>query len=635
MLRFILIFILLFKMLFASSNIDSLLQEYEETSKNSLQTLNEKMGHARIYSQNDLKAMQYDRLSEILKELPITSLNKSSFGANTLSLVGTKSETSGYFRLFINDHEVSSAYTQSPFLSWYELPVSLIDYIEIYMGEGSFTLGNETGVEFIRVYTKKPSKENGGNLKTTISNNSNNSQEFSYSSMLENGWSYLLYFANQNSFFDRFNKNDLLDNDTSQKYLFLDIGNDKNKINLGYTKLEKENYQGMSYDANSDDGKIKSTNFFINYNRYFLDDDSLKLNLSADVENRIFEEQNKEAIGVVGIPGYLGRFITKFDDDSKFTKLNATLSKNFKTEKNNLFTSLSFSSKDYDVNSRAVNNIPRFNYGNQFNKERSYSLAIQDDYKLLDNLIIIGNFKVNNYQRNGFMIDNTENLYRIGAIYLPTTNLGFKTFYTMSHIPPSFYNIDSAFMQRPTLDSQKYDYFTFEGAYTFEKSRLSVEYFNVHMTDYIYFAHPIGFINVDHKIKTNGFIFDYTYNFDKKSKLDFNYFYSQLTEEQSNYTDGGYLKYTKSFDKTSYFASLIFRKGFSYLGLDIKNSYNLNIGATHSFTKNFSVSVKGTNLLNKPTQSILSDYTAGYGNPTLSLIDDYDRAISFSLNWRF
>lgn len=114
MYRLIFSFVLFFNFLFASS-LESLLEEYEDTSNNSLQTLNEKMGHARIYSQKDLRLMQYDRLSDILKELPINNLNKSTFGTSTLSLAGTKSQTTGYFRLFINDHEVSSPHTQSPF----------------------------------------------------------------------------------------------------------------------------------------------------------------------------------------------------------------------------------------------------------------------------------------------------------------------------------------------------------------------------------------------------------------------------------------------------------------------------------------------------------------------------------------
>lgn len=623
----LLLILLLFNFCSASS-LQNLLEEYEDTSKNSLQTLNEKMGHARIYSQKELKLMQYDKLSEVLKELPITSLNRNALGVSTLSLVGTKADATGFFRLFINDHEVSSAHTQSPFLSWYDLPVSLIDYIEVYYGEGSFTLGNETGIEFIRVYTKKASKENGANLKTTITSKSTNSQEISYATVLENGWSYFAYFANQNNFFKRDYNKDNLDANSSQQYVFLDIGDGNNSINVAYTTLKKDNYRGLSFDSLSDDGETSSNDFFINYSTKFLRDKSLKFTLSVDVQNREYKEENKEGIS---IPAYFNPmkidWIKAYEEDIKLTKTTASLSKEFKTRKNNFFTAFNIKNIKYDTKNRKINNTKVGEFYD-FNEETSYSLAIQDDYKILDNLILIGNFKVDKYHRNGYMEDSTETLYRIGSIYLPTKNLGFKTFYTISHIPPSFYNTDFSSFLDHKIDSQKYKYFTFDTAYTYNKSRISLEYFNVHIDDYIYHENSIGFINIDHTIKTNGFIFDYLYNINKTSKVELNYFSSQLTENENNYTHGGYFKYMQSFDKFSYFASVLYRKGFTYMDLDVDDSFDLNLGATYNFTKNLSFSLKAANLLDKSTQSIIN-------GPTLSLIDDYDREISFSLNWRF
>lgn len=641
--KLLLFIILLFNFTFAST-LESLLEEYETTSKDSLQTLNDKMGHARIYSQKELKTMQYDKLSDVLRELPITSLNRSSFGPNTLSLTGTKSEASGFFRLFINDHEVSSAYTQSPFLIWYELPVSLIDYIEIYYGEGSFTLGNTTGVEFIRVYTKKATKENGGSFKSVVSNKSTNSQEVSYSTVLENGWSYLAYFANQNNFFQRSHNNKSLNADNTQQYLFLDIADNNNSINVAYTRTKKEDYQGMSFDGNTDDGDIKVDDFYITYSRYFSKDKSLKLNLSLDVQNRKNREENSEGIAIVGA-NYPITLTKKYEEDIKLTKTSASLSKKFTTKNNNLFTALNVKNIEYKTRSRSINDTINIGKFNDFNRETSYSFALQDDYKLLDNLIVIGNYKVDKYVRNGFMDDSVETLYRVGSIFLPTENLGFKSFYTVSHVPPSFYNADFSANSQENLDSQKYKYFTFESAYTYNDSRVSLEYFNVHIDDYIYYVNPqyippfhsyipIGFINVDHTIKINGFIFDYLYNIDRNSKFELNYFSSQLSEVKSNYTHGGYIKYMKNYDKFSYFASLIYKKGFDYLDLNIEDSYNLNLGATYNFTKNFSLSLKGTNLLNKSTQSILTDSSTS-SSADLSLIDDYDRTVSISLNWRF
>lgn|GEM_PF-473120 len=633
-----------------SSELQNLLNEYENSSNESLQTINEKMGHVKVYSQNELKHMQYEKLSDILKELPVNNFGRSTLGSSTLSLSGTKAQTSGYFRLFINDHEVSFAHTNSPFITWYNIPIGLIDYIEVYYGEGSFTNGNETGVEFIRVYTKKGIKENGTMGKTTISNDSSNSQEFSYSTLLENGWSYILYFAKQNSFFEKTYNNQKIVDNVNQQYAFLDISNGKNEINIGYTNLNKTNFQGFSFDSVPDDGELLSDDFFISYKRYLTDDKLTKLSFSVDIQNRKYEEKDTGGINIPTHPINLSQNIKEYHEDAQFIKTNLLLSKTFKSENNNLFTAFNVKTKKLKLKNRTIvdNTNTTINVGpfNDYNETTTYSLMLQDDYKILDNLYLIGNLKFDKHINNGFMSDTTEALYRVGSIYLPTKNLGLKTFYTITHIPASFYNEEFAFVAQPKLKSQKYKYFTFEGTYLFEESKFTLEYFNVKIDDYIYYVapgsvplpggmiFPGGFINVAHQISTDGFIFDYTYDIDRRNKLSFNYFFSSLSEVQSSYTRGGYIKYMGSYDKFTYFTSLIYRKGFEYQGLEVNNSYDLSLGTTYSFDKNTTLSIKANNILNKPTQSFLSDAT-NIGNPSLSLYDNFDRTLSVSLEWRF
>ena len=145
-----LLFIILLSSVLLAQDINTLLNEFESNTDKSLKTVDERLGHVSIYSQKDLKAMQYTTISDLLKELPLSSLNKNKFGISNLSLPGTKTSVSGLFRLFINNHEVTSNYSQSPSDSWMELPVDLIDYVEVYRGNSSFSLGSESGIFFIR-----------------------------------------------------------------------------------------------------------------------------------------------------------------------------------------------------------------------------------------------------------------------------------------------------------------------------------------------------------------------------------------------------------------------------------------------------------------------------------------------------
>ena len=118
--------------LLLSDTLDTLLEEYQATTENSLQTINEKIGHVVIYSQKEIRLMQYRTLNDILKELPLFNINTNQFGLTNYSLTGSKTTTSGFFRFFINDHEISSGYDQSTSLSWSDLPLDFVDHVEIY-----------------------------------------------------------------------------------------------------------------------------------------------------------------------------------------------------------------------------------------------------------------------------------------------------------------------------------------------------------------------------------------------------------------------------------------------------------------------------------------------------------------------
>ena len=80
----ILLFIIFYTSLF-SSNLEHLLQEYDTVNQKSLQTVDEKLGHVFLYSQKDIKLMQYHKLNDILKELHLLNLNKNRYGLSSLS----------------------------------------------------------------------------------------------------------------------------------------------------------------------------------------------------------------------------------------------------------------------------------------------------------------------------------------------------------------------------------------------------------------------------------------------------------------------------------------------------------------------------------------------------------------------
>ena len=278
--------LLLINSLVFAESLDNLLEEYKISSDLSNKTLDEKVGHLTVYTQQQLQQMQYNKLSDILKELPILNLNNNRYGVKNLSIAGFNSPISTSIRVFINDHEVSSVHTLSPFLVWDSLPLDFINHIEIYTGDSSFSLGNEPGTTFVRVYTKSPSQENGNQL--TISSSTNNEKYFgvSHSEILENKWSFLVYAGIQDGNDSKTYKNTTLHNDATRKYLYSTIQKDNAKIDLAYAELYKDNFVGLSRDATPNEGDIVSKDYFISYSNTYLRDNSLKTVFSIDINER-------------------------------------------------------------------------------------------------------------------------------------------------------------------------------------------------------------------------------------------------------------------------------------------------------------------------------------------------------------
>lgn len=620
-----------------ADTLDALLQKYKTTSDNSLQTVDEKQGHVLIYSQQELRLMQYSKLSDILKELPLMNLNKNRYGLSSPSLAGTKTTTSGFFRFFINDHEISSAYDQSPSLSWGDLPLDFVDHIEIYYGESAFAQTSETGIYFIKIYTKSATKENGGELKSTLSSGGSNTQSLTHSQSFENGWSYLMFLNNEKSKDTAQYNGNTLYNNGDRRYFYLDARNETSNFNIGYTDAKKDNYMGLSLDSVSDSGEITSKDFFVDAAHYFLDDKSIKASFAININDQTYDEKNAQGMALVPVLNLasMGTTIPKeFSEDLRFIKTNASLSKSLTYSDNTLITALNVINKKYEVNDRKTTNfsnqVTNVGHYNNFDEETIYSLLFQDNYKVTNNLTLIANAKVDKYQRSGFVEDSTETLFRVGAIYTPFENFGLKSFYTQTYLPPSFFNVDFADKREPDIKVQKYKFYTVEGVFAVDESKFGVTYHHVDIEDFIYLT-PVGFINIDHTIKTEGLIFDYEYRLSHKDKIHLNYYTTSLSETINNSNKGGYVKYMGGYNKLEYFTSLIYRNAYQYFDAQVRDSFDIGVGATYHFTKDFSGSIKGVNLLNKSTKSL---YTKGLSEKSFAL-EDSDRSVYLSVKWVF
>ena len=162
------IFILLTTVIYVyAEDIQILLEEYEEKADLSNKTKRESLGHLVVFTRKDLEIMGVNTLGEVLRTIPVTNFMPNSFGTGSLSNPGQPVKISTIYRLYIDDHEVSSIHTFSPFLTYDEYPLDTIDHIEIYYSLGAISVSNEPSQIIIKLYTKSPERENLSEIRLT------------------------------------------------------------------------------------------------------------------------------------------------------------------------------------------------------------------------------------------------------------------------------------------------------------------------------------------------------------------------------------------------------------------------------------------------------------------------------------
>lgn len=179
------------------------------------------------------------------------------------------------------------------------------------------------------------------------------------------------------------------------------------------------------------------------------------------------------------------------------------------------------------------------------------------------------------------------------------------------------------------LNVQKYKFYTIEGVYTTEKQKFRVTHHNVAIDDYIHFHPTYGFMNIDHKIKTEGFIYSYEYLVSDTDNLQLNYFTTKLTEGVNNSNKGVNLKYMGEYGNFEYFTSVIYRNAYTYIDANVDDSYDFSLGSSYNVNKNLKISLKGENLFDSASQSVFNDSGTNF------IFDDYERSVTLSLKWIF
>ncbi len=432
---------------FADDSILNLLSEYEEAADLSNKTKIESLGSYKIFTRRDLEIMQAYKLSDVLKSLPLYTFVPNSFGVFQLTAFGNLVGLNTSYKLFINDHEVSSINTDNPFLIYDEYPLNNIDHIEIYFVSGAVKIGNEPFLLVIKMYTSDPQRENATVLSSRISTNQEYSLSFNTSKKLNNNKSYFLSIAKSyNNFKTQYFNSSPLERDSDRIYGFFQYNYYDTVLDFSFSHVKRDTFINLSLDKQPSISNTISQDFYINATQYFLEDKSLKLNVSLDINKRKGEFENDLVGGGLFIPPiYLPPNIPIYYYENRtLNKYTLYLSKDFKTEKNTLSLGFSYKKKENNLDNSLYKTIATEGNMNGifvFKSTDIYTGYLENQYSIDDKNLLILSLKYDYYKRDGGLKDFGDYIARFGYVSYITKNLYIKSFLARGYVPPSFLRI--------------------------------------------------------------------------------------------------------------------------------------------------------------------------------------------------
>ncbi len=620
-----------------AEDISELLQKLNNTEELYHKTKVESAGLLILYTRDDLERMQAYKLKDVLKSLRFFTYKEGYIGESALSPSGGSSVVSPMFRLYIDNHEVSSSIYGSSMLQFSELDLGFVDHIEIYEGGNAISFGNEPGLVTIRIYSKEPTREKGSTLALQGDSEGSKTSKICYTDTFnDNKQSVLLYallgktdrkelYGNGSNY-----SKDTTNNTFYTRYIF----KDKGSISAGYFAKEKDAFVGVGMAHTPiEPNRVDRKHLFLNI-QYLLPN-AFELNLSADniKHNMLFSDTNK--IRIVQNPNPFTYFDGKFSE----TLYKATLKQNIEHNKGDFKWGLQGIKKSYKINhmlmdgndSTTISGPSKLNIFSVFGEER---------FNIDENNLLIGTIKFDNYSDNFNAESHTEYIARLGYIHLFSSVLSSKIFISRTYLYPGFAytsTFPNNYFSNSSLGAEHHNFIIGELKYNTSNDTTKIGGVYKILEDKILLdSGSRMFVNSSKKNKTIRVYANYTHHFNSLNKISteiYNtYFIGDDIVKKSSMT-GAYIRSINTIGRFDIFNELIYRSSYTYplpayIGgpINIKSGYDYNVGVKWHINNAFTLSVKGENIFGKASKTPI------YG---LGAVDNLDRRVMAQVEYFF
>ncbi len=435
------LFIMTFSTLLSAYNIDQMLDLYRKDSDLSNKTKNESLGHLTVYTRDDIERMQAHNLGELLNSLRSFRYDENLFGMPDVLHTDPGMYASDVVKIFINDHEITSAFTGSGLFIYGNIDLGFVDHVEIYEGSTSTYVNSEPSIVTIKLYSKDPARELGANIQAYAGSRGTNHENVSYSSASED-LKYYVYASRSDIdrthyVHDGYN----LSRDYKNSHALMTVDYKKIKMGAEYIDHKMDPFLSLSMFATPKNGDISYKLKRVSATTTFLQDDSLKLSLSFI---RINENLNLNMVGTRWTTNPLALFLSQDSLVSESTDdvYNVKLEKKLAYKANHFIIGSEYVKKSMHDTKTYNNGV--LSTSPTLIDNSILSFYLQDDYALSANQIVTASVKHNDYHSKSEITQRNFDTLQTRLGYIATSkSSSFKAFASQMQLPTEQYVLTS------------------------------------------------------------------------------------------------------------------------------------------------------------------------------------------------
>ncbi len=577
---------------FGAEKMDQLLSAYKVESELSKITKSESAGFVDTYTREDLEKMQARTLMDIMKLFTIPNVSRTSNNIAYFTKPTNQSMPNSAIRLYINDHDMAASAYGSDAMMWSSMSLEHIDHILVYKSTSSVEFGNEPGTVIIKLYTKLAEREEGGKVRVMADQKTSNSLSAYYAHTTTNNLSYFFY-ANKDEIKREkyYNQNSEINSNQRDENFYANLLYKNWRFELAHYKKKNNSFLGLGRKYTPSGKGLESDHDYIHLSKEFTND--LKVQFAYDQLH--FDANYFDVNGIsAGSYGFVQDYNMHYMDQV----LSVIVDKTFHMNNNKLLIGGFYKQKRSDTQGKFDANINNFD-----NTLNLYSIYAENSYSFNSTTMFVASLKADFYRYETNVKSQDKYIARVGLIK-NIENFQIKAFYTKTYyaMPMAYLysgDKDAPYKTNADLDYTEPTLITLGVRYKNEHHELDLRGATIKVKNKIFYDPVKGFININQK-NYEQYELKYTYKINQANKLSFD-IYSGGNDDSIEMSPkhGAHLIAYNTYKKFDFYNELDYRSDYSAYGVYVSRSYNLTSAVKYHVSPDFSVGLKGENILDK------------------------------------